>query len=62
MNCTLVLNATYEPIQIVPWRRAVRMLFQEKVEIVAEYETVICSVSHQYETALRSPVAPLRSG
>lgn len=45
MNCTLVLNATYEPIQIVPWRRAVRMLFQEKVEVVAEYETVICSVS-----------------
>ncbi len=45
MSCTLVLNATYEPIQIVSWKRAVRMLFQEKVEVVAEYDQEIRSVS-----------------
>ncbi len=45
MDSTLVLNATYEPIQIVSWRRAVRMLFQEKVEVVAEYDREIRSVS-----------------
>ncbi|MGH9339749.1 MAG: HNH endonuclease [Acidobacteriota bacterium] len=45
MDHTLVLNATYEPLQIVPWKRAMRMLFQEKVEVVAEYDRVIHSVS-----------------
>ena len=42
---TLVLNATYEPIQVVSWRRAIRMLFQEKVEVVAEYDKEIRSVT-----------------
>ena len=45
MEHTLVLNATYEPLQVVPWKRAVRMLFQEKVVVVAEYEREIHSVS-----------------
>ena len=42
---TLVLNATYEPLQIVSWKRAVRMLFQEKAEVVAEYDREVRSVS-----------------
>ena len=45
MDSTLVLNATYEPLQIISWRRAVRMLFQDKVEVVAEYDREIRSVS-----------------
>ncbi len=45
MDSTLVLNATYEPLQVVPWRKAVRLLFQDKVEVVAEYERQIHSVS-----------------
>lgn len=45
MEQTLVLNATYEPLQIVSWQRAVRMLFQDKVEVVAEYDRPIRSVS-----------------
>lgn len=45
MNSTLVLNATYEPIQIISWQRAVRMLFQNKVEVVAEYKREIRSIS-----------------
>ncbi len=41
----LVLNSTYEPMVIVNWRRAVRLLFQEKVEVLAEYDREIRSVT-----------------
>ena len=41
----LVLNSTYEPLVIVSWRRAVRMMFQGKVEVLDEYELEIHSVS-----------------
>ncbi len=45
MDRTLVLNSTYEPLLVVSWKRAVKMLFQEKVEVVAEYDNLIRSVS-----------------
>ena len=45
MERTLVLNSTYEPLLIVSWKRAIRLLFQDKVEVVAEYERHIHSVS-----------------
>lgn len=45
MRHTLILNATYEPLQIVSWKRAIRMLFQEKVEVVEVYDRQICSIS-----------------
>lgn len=45
MEQILVLNSTYEPLQVISWKRAVRMLFQEKVEVVEEYEREIRSVS-----------------
>ena len=45
MEHTLILNATYEPLQIVSWKRALRMLFQEKVEVLAEYDRRIHSIS-----------------
>lgn len=45
MDQTLLLNATYEPLQVVSWRRAIRMLFQEKVEVVEEYDRRIRSIS-----------------
>ncbi|MEE8349699.1 MAG: HNH endonuclease [Acidobacteriota bacterium] len=45
MEQILVLNSTYEPLQVVSWQRAVRMLFQEKVEVVEEYDREIRSVS-----------------
>ena len=45
MDCTLILNATYEPLQIVSWKKALRMLFQDKVEVVAEYDREIRSVT-----------------
>ncbi len=51
MASTLVLNVTYEPLQIVSWQRAIRMLFQGKVEVVEEYEEEVRSVS----LAIRMP-------
>ena len=35
MEQTLVLNATYEPLRIVSWQKAITMLFQGKVEVIA---------------------------
>jgi 5-methylcytosine-specific restriction endonuclease McrA len=35
---TLVLNATYEPLARVSWRRAITLLFEGKVEVVEEYD------------------------
>jgi len=45
MEQILVLNSTYEPLQVVSWKRAIRMLFQEKVEVVEEYDQEIRSVT-----------------
>lgn len=45
MKRILVLNASYEPLQIVSWKKAIRLLIQEKVEVLAEYECVVRSVS-----------------
>ena len=45
MEQTLLLNATYEPLQIVSWKRAVKMLFQDKVEVLEEYKNEIRSVT-----------------
>ena len=45
MERTLLLNATYEPLQIVSWKRAIRMLFQDKVEVLEEYKNEVRSVS-----------------
>ena len=45
MDQTLLLNATYEPLKVVDWRKAITMLCQGKVEVVSEYEREIRSVS-----------------
>ncbi len=45
MEQTLVLNASYEPINIVSWKRAITLLFQGKVEGLAEYDKEIRSIS-----------------
>jgi 5-methylcytosine-specific restriction endonuclease McrA len=45
MEQTLVLNASYEPINIVHWKRALTLLFQGKVEVLAEYDREVRSIS-----------------
>ncbi len=44
MSQTLLLNATYEPLQVVTWQRAVRMIYQDKVEVLEQYSREIHSV------------------
>ena len=45
MEHALVLNASYEPINIVSWKRALTLLCQGKVEVLAEYDREIRSIS-----------------
>ena len=45
MQQILVLNSTYEPLHVISWKRALCMLFLRKVEVLAEYDREIRSVS-----------------
>ena len=45
MERTLLLNATYEPLRVVSWQRAVILLFKGKVEVLDAYDRVIRGVS-----------------
>lgn len=48
MHHTLLLNAGYEPLRIVPWQRAFILVFQEKVEILEEYQHSVRTVSQRF--------------
>src|SRR3954464_5492148 len=41
---TLVLNASFEPLHVVSWQRAIQLLFQGKVEVVEESEQEVRTV------------------
>lgn len=45
MEQVLLLNITYEPLKVINWKRAITLLFLEKVEVVEEYGREIHSVS-----------------
>jgi len=42
---TLVLSQGFEPVRIVPWQRAITLLFLGKVELVEEYDRDIKATS-----------------
>jgi 5-methylcytosine-specific restriction endonuclease McrA len=42
---TLLLNFSYEPLDVISWRRAIRLLFLGKIEILEEYDSDVRSVS-----------------
>jgi 5-methylcytosine-specific restriction endonuclease McrA len=42
---TLLLNATYEPLQIICWQRAVTMICLGKVEVLRSYQRLLRAVS-----------------
>jgi 5-methylcytosine-specific restriction endonuclease McrA len=52
---TLLLNATYEPLRVVSWQRAVTLLIKGKVEVLAAYDRVIrgVSISLEHPSVLR---------
>ncbi len=41
MNPTLLLNATYEPLQLISWQKAVTLMFLQKVEALAHYDQLL---------------------
>lgn len=45
MEQVLLLNITYEPLKVINWKRAIALLFLDKVEVVEEYSREIHSVS-----------------
>ena len=45
MTQTLMLSQGYEPIKVVPWQRAITLLFLGKVEVIEEYDQKIKSTS-----------------
>lgn len=49
MEHTLVLNASYEPLKIVDWQRAITLWVQGKVEIVEEHDRVVKAVTFSFK-------------
>ena len=45
MEHTLLLNATYEPLKVVDWRKAITLWCQGKVEVISVYDREVRSVS-----------------
>lgn len=45
MQSVLLLNASYQPLRVISWQRAVTLVFSGKVEIIEEYDHNIRSVS-----------------
>jgi 5-methylcytosine-specific restriction endonuclease McrA len=44
MGHALVLNASFEPLHIVSWQRALQLLFQGKVEVIEESDQEVHTV------------------
>jgi 5-methylcytosine-specific restriction endonuclease McrA len=49
MEQTLLLNATYEPITVVPWQRAMTLWAQGKAEIVDTHDREVKAVSFSFK-------------
>jgi 5-methylcytosine-specific restriction endonuclease McrA len=45
MENTLLLNASFEPLKIITWQRAITLLFSGKVEVIEEYSREVHSVT-----------------
>ena len=45
MDQVLLLNATFEPLKVIHWKRAVKLLTLGKVEVLEEYNREIRSVT-----------------
>ena len=49
MERTLLLNATFEPLKIISWQRAITLLTQGKVEVIDFYDRDIRGVSFTFK-------------
>ncbi len=41
----LLLNASFEPLNVINWKRAVKLVFLEKVEVLQESDRIVHAVS-----------------
>lgn len=48
MEPALLLNATYEPIKIISWKKAITLVFLGKAEMLERYDRVIHTTSTTY--------------
>ena len=58
MEQTLLLNATYEPLKVVHWQKAITLWCQGKVEIIASHDREVRAVS--FSVRLPSVIRLLR--
>jgi 5-methylcytosine-specific restriction endonuclease McrA len=56
---TLILDVGFQPTAVVPWTRAITLLFEGKVEVIHEHDAVVRSVT--IELKVPSVVRFLRS-
>ncbi|MBL8681429.1 MAG: HNH endonuclease [Myxococcales bacterium] len=49
MVATLLLNAGFEPVKVIPWQRAVTLIILGKAELLEAYDDEIRSTSHSME-------------
>lgn len=49
MTATLLLNASFEPLKVIDWRRAMTLFYQGKVEIVEEHDQVARAVTFSFK-------------
>ena len=49
MEQTLLLNATYEPLKVVHWKKAVTLWCQGKVEVISVYDREVRAVSFSFK-------------
>ena len=45
MHATLLLNASYEPLRIISWKKALTLFFAGKVEVIEEHDREIHAIT-----------------
>jgi 5-methylcytosine-specific restriction endonuclease McrA len=55
---TLLLNSTYEPLKVIPWQRAITLMWLGKVEVIRSYEKDVRAVT--FRIAMPAVVRLLR--
>lgn len=46
---TLVLNATFEPLKVVDWQRAITLWYQGKAEVLKEHDVTVRAVTFSFK-------------
>lgn len=56
MNSVVMLNADYQPLGIISWQKAVKLIAKKKVEVIKVTETVISNFEKTCKMAIPSIV------